>query len=65
MSLRPFCWLVILLLLMPLVILRAQELAATLSGTVNDPTGALVPNATITIAENGVNGAARVIQTDA
>ena len=65
MSLRAFCWLVILLLLMPLVILRAQELAATLSGTVNDPTGALVPNATITITENGVNGAARVVQTDA
>ena len=65
MSLRAFCWLVILLLLMPLVILRAQELAATLSGTVTDPSGALVPNATITITENGVNGAARVVQTDA
>lgn len=53
------------MLLMCPVISGAQELAATLSGTVTDPSGALVPNATVTISENGVNGAARVVQTDA
>ena len=63
-SLRSFCWLVMILLLTCPVISRAQELAATLSGTVTDPSSALVPNATVTITENGVNGAARVVQTD-
>lgn len=43
---------------------RAQELTATLSGTIADPSGALIPNAAITITENGVNGDARVIQSD-
>jgi hypothetical protein len=43
---------------------RAQELAATLSGTVTDSAGALVAHATVTIALNGVAGAKRTVQTD-
>ena len=43
---------------------RAQELSATLSGVVTDTSGAAIPNATITIALNGVNGPARVTQSD-
>lgn len=44
---------------------RAQELAATLSGSVTDSSGAVIPQATITITQNGVNGAARVLESDA
>jgi hypothetical protein len=44
---------------------RGQELAATLTGIVTDPTGAVIPSATVTITQNGVNGASRVAQTDA
>jgi hypothetical protein len=43
---------------------RAQELTATLSGIVTDSTGAVIPNATVTITLNGVGGAARVVQAD-
>ena len=42
----------------------AQELSATLTGTVTDSSGAVVPNAIITITENGVNGGQRVVQSD-
>jgi hypothetical protein len=51
------------LLLSPLFT-GAQELAATLSGVVTDATGAVVPHASITIAQNGVNGVTRVVQSD-
>lgn len=44
--------------------LRAQELAATLSGTVSDPSGAVIPNAQVTITLNDVGGVSRVVQTD-
>ncbi len=47
----------------PLVI-RAQELSATLSGLVTDSTGAVIPNATVTITLNGVTGASRVVLSD-
>ncbi len=43
---------------------RAQELTATLSGTVTDTTGAVIPHASVTIVENGVNAGARVVQSD-
>jgi hypothetical protein len=43
---------------------RAQELTATLSGTVTDTSGAVIPHASITITQNGVNGAARVVESD-
>jgi hypothetical protein len=42
----------------------AQELAATLSGTVTDSTGAVIPHATVTVTQNGLNGAQRVVTSD-
>src|ERR1035437_584631 len=53
----------VLLLFCPLAS-QGQELAATLSGTVTDTSGAVIPRATITIALNGVNGTSRVVQSD-
>ena len=47
----------------PLIML-AQELSATLSGIVTDTTGAVIPNATVTITLNGVGGETRVVQSD-
>lgn len=44
---------------------RAQELSATLSGTVTDASGAVIPNATLTIMQNGVNAGVRQVQSDA
>ena len=55
--------LAILLAFSPLAA-RAQELSATLSGTVTDTSGAVIPHAAITITLNGVNGAARVVESD-
>lgn len=42
----------------------AQELAATLSGTVTDTSGALIPHATVTVTQNGVNAGQRVVASD-
>jgi hypothetical protein len=42
----------------------AQELSATLSGVVTDATGAVIPHASVTVAQNGVNAGARAVQTD-
>ncbi|MGA2537654.1 MAG: TonB-dependent receptor, partial [Terracidiphilus sp.] len=44
---------------------RGQELSATLSGSVTDTSGAVIPHAAVTITQNGVNGAARVVVSDA
>ena len=44
---------------------NAQELSATLSGVVTDATGAVIPRASVTIALGGVNGAVRVVETNA
>ncbi|HEY1647433.1 MAG TPA: TonB-dependent receptor [Terracidiphilus sp.] len=58
-----FLLLTILLLSLPLMG-GAQELSATLSGTITDSSGAVIPHATVTIALNGVNGAERVVESD-
>jgi len=57
-------WLVTILLLLCPLTSHTQELAATLSGTVTDSSGAVIPNAVITITQNGVNGDARVVESD-
>ncbi len=58
------CLLLLLLVSCPLLT-RAQELSATLTGTVTDTTGAVIPNAAITVTLNGVNASERVVQSDA
>jgi hypothetical protein len=58
-----FLLLAIVLMLPPLTG-HAQELAATLSGSVTDTSGAVIPHASITITLNGVNGTARVVESD-
>jgi predicted secreted protein len=61
---RFLIWLVtILFLLCPLAV-RAQQLTATLSGTVTDSSGAVIPNANVTVTQTTTN-AARVVQSDA
>lgn len=45
------------------MLMRGQELQGTMNGTVTDPTGAVIPGATVTITQNGVNGATRTITT--
>ena len=62
---RLFAPVLTLLLLCIPSILSAQELQGTINGTATDPTGAVIPNATVTISQNGVNGAPRTIRTNA
>jgi len=63
-GLRSLFWLVTLFTLLCPLMVRAQELAATLSGTVTDSSGAVIPHAIITITLNGVNGTSRVVETN-
>jgi hypothetical protein len=44
---------------------HAQELAATLTGTVTDPTGAVVQGATVTVHSNETGADVRTVTTDA
>ncbi len=62
-GLRPLCWLVMILLLACPVLSHAQQLTATLTGEVTDSTGAVIPNATVTITQTTTN-AMRTVQTD-
>lgn len=43
---------------------RAQELQGTITGTVMDSAGAVIPGALVTITQNGVNGVTRTIHTN-
>lgn len=61
---RILYWLLLVLLFSCPLKTRAQELAATLSGTITDSSGAMVPHAAITITLNGVNGTARLVESD-
>ncbi len=51
-----------LLCLLPFLV-HAAEVTATISGTVNDSTGAVVPKATVTLTNTGTN-VARTVVTD-
>lgn len=44
--------------------LQAQELAASLTGTVTDVSGAVVVNATITISNTAIKGSSKIAKTD-
>ena len=57
-----FCLLALLLLTVTAAF--AQSFTATLSGTVTDPSGAIIPNAKVTIT-NPKTGVARTVTTDA
>lgn len=61
---RSFYWLVTILLLSLPLALRAQQLTATLSGTVTDSSGAVIPNASITVTLTST-GATRQTTSDA
>ncbi len=58
-------WLLALLLLASPFAVRAQELTATLAGTVTDSSGAVIPGATLSITRNGVNATGRTVESDA
>ncbi len=57
-------WLLAVVLACCPLMVRAQELTATLTGVVTDTTGAVIPHATVMIGLNGVAGADRTVQTD-
>src|SRR5260370_2402589 len=53
----------VLILVMFSTALRAQTVTATLSGTVDDPQGAVIGNVTVTVTDTAT-GASRKLQTD-
>ena len=55
----------LLALLVGTLTAHAQELTATLAGSVTDSTGAVIPGATLVVTQNGVNAAGRTVQSDA
>ena len=61
---RVLFWLVTILFLLCPLVSRAQQLTATLTGTVTDSSGAVIPNAAITVTQTTTN-AARTVQSDA
>lgn len=61
---RLLIWLVTILFLVCPLAVHAQQLTATLSGVVTDSSGAVIPNATVTITQTSTN-AVRTTQSDA
>ncbi len=61
---RIFAATLALLLISPCLSLHSQELQGTISGTVTDKTGALIPGATVTVVQVGGTSAPRVVLTD-
>src|SRR6516165_2966816 len=61
---RLLIWLVTILFLVYPLAVRAQQLTATLTGTVTDSSGAVIPNATVTVTLTTTN-AVRTVQSDA
>lgn len=62
-AIRSLCWFISLLLLAVPIGMRAQELSATLSGTITDSSGAVVPNVGITVTQIST-GAVRTTQSN-
>ena len=58
------CLLMMLIWLAFPILGRGQELAGTFTGTVTDPSGAVIPHATVTITLSGVSEASRVVMTN-
>ncbi len=56
---------VVVTLLVCSTALLAQNVTGSIAGTVTDPTGAVVPNATVTITNTDTNVVARTVKTDA
>ncbi len=53
-----------LFLILCLATIHAQELAASLTGIVTDPSGAVLVNATVEISDTAIKGSSRKVQTD-
>lgn len=45
-------------------VLHAQQLSASLNGTVTDSTGAVIPGATVRVSNSAIKGAPRIAKTD-
>ena len=61
--LAAFCLAVLVLPFLISFLVHAAEVTATISGTVNDATGAVVPKATVTLTNKATN-ASRTVVTD-
>src|SRR4029077_4300611 len=66
MRTRSFKFITLLLMLLPLLggLSVAQEIFATLAGSVTDSSGAVAPNATVTVHNNETNTDVRTLTTD-
>ncbi len=53
-----------ILLLLLAAVAGAQEITGTITGTVKDPTGAVIPNATVTLINTNTNVVVRTLKTD-